>query len=167
MSKLIILMGPAGCGKSTYINKMKSKNDIVVSSDAIREIYFGDVNDQTHNKEVFKIFYNKISKALNAGKTVYADATNISVLSRKSYKKYLKNHTVEIHIIPTTLDLCKKQNRLRDRHVPDYVIERMYNNIQMPTVDEGFDVYIVRRLNDTYILENYNNESYISLGGVA
>ena len=108
MSKLIILMGPAGCGKSTYINKMKSKNDVVVSSDSIRETYFGDINDQTHNKEVFQIFHNKINKALNEGKTVYADATNISFASRKAYKKYIKNHIVEVHIITTTLELCKK-----------------------------------------------------------
>ncbi len=163
MGKLIILLGPAGCGKSTYINKMKSETDVVVSSDTIREKYFGDINDQTHNKEVFEIFYDTINKELAKNKTVYADATNISKRSRISYKRFLTHNEVEVHIIPTTLELCKKQNASRERKVPNYVIDRMYKNIELPTEDEGFKTFVVKRYNDTYTIHKYNNELYSEL----
>ena len=48
-----IMIGLPGSGKDYFINFNKKENDVVVSSDKLREELFGDVNDQTHNNEIF------------------------------------------------------------------------------------------------------------------
>ena len=51
MAKCIMLIGLPAAGKSTWSKKYIECNPdtILVSSDAIREEVFGDINDQSHN----------------------------------------------------------------------------------------------------------------------
>ena len=78
MGNLYVVIGLPGAGKDYWIEHNKSKDDIVVSSDAIREEIFGDANNQDHNGEVFDIMFNRTRKALVNGKNVFYNATNIN-----------------------------------------------------------------------------------------
>ena len=70
MAKLIFLIGLPSGGKSSYCESYKVLNPdaVIVSSDAIREEVFGDVNDQSHNQEVFNIVEKRCREALKANK---------------------------------------------------------------------------------------------------
>ena len=77
---LEILIGLPASGKSSYCkDKLKENRDIeIVSSDAIREEVFGDVNDQSHNGEVFNIVFKRVREAILNNRDVILDATNLS-----------------------------------------------------------------------------------------
>ena len=40
------------------------------------------------------------------------------------------------------LEECLKRNAQRPRTLPRYVVERIYKNLQKPTLDEGWDKII-------------------------
>ena len=57
-----MLMGLPGSGKSTFANEVvtaDSLTSVLISSDSLREELFGDVNDQTHNTEVFEEMHRR------------------------------------------------------------------------------------------------------------
>ena len=83
---LYIMCGLSGSGKSTIATQIANENPntIIVSSDAIREELTGNYEDQEHNEEVFKIFHNRIRKNLENKKNVIADATNLTMKSRRA-----------------------------------------------------------------------------------
>ena len=165
MNTINIVIGPAGCGKSTYIKKMAKPEDVIISSDDIREEIYGNSEIQGNPRLIFTIFHGRIAQALVEGKNVWADATNIDVRSRKDYFAYGKGNNIVGHIIPISINECKKQNLSRDRQVPEYVIDRMYKNIVMPTIEEHFSKIIVayRDKNSYKTFPYINGFSYIDL----
>lgn len=150
--KIILLCGLAGCGKSTYAQKLVQENPNIeiISSDTIREKVFGDINDQSHNYEIFsKIIPNEIRQGIGWGKDVIIDATSINRKERSGYVKLAQELNVEIecHYFPLDIERAKKQNAGRDRKVPEWVIDKMANKWQEPSIEEGFScIYNIKRL---------------------
>jgi predicted kinase len=146
MSKLILMMGAPGSGKSTWIKDNAAAGDIVVSRDQIRfamvaedEEYFSKEN------EVFEVFAKTIREYLNAGCCVWADATH---LTPKSRLKFLNAVTagmtelphLEIVYIAKDLETCLEQNENRRNtraFVPCGVVRRMWECIEEPCFKEG------------------------------
>jgi predicted kinase len=123
--KLYIPVGMPGCGKSTLYQTMAHPNLHYVSTDAIREA-MGDVNDQSHNDEVFKQYHNSIANSLKAGHDVYADATNLQPFARQRLRDIAANNNAETHLMLfTSLGQAVQRNQNRDRVVPEDVMRRM------------------------------------------
>ena len=139
---LIVLAGPAGCGKSSWAEALP---DIPkVSSDAIREELFGDENAQLDPSLVFSTAYERAKALLDEGRSVIFDATNC----RKIYRKNLL-YEVGAHagkkicvVYGGSLETCLKQNVQRERTVPERVVKGMYFGLRKdpPTTEEGFDM---------------------------
>ena len=88
---LYVMIGLSASGKSTRAKELAIEYDaIIVSSDSIRG-EFGEVQDQSNNEEVFKIFHKRIKENLLQGKNVIADATNITIKSRKAIFETVRN----------------------------------------------------------------------------
>ena len=138
---LIVLIGLPGSGKSFVAKRIAKDNDdvVVVSSDAIREEFYGDANDQSHNDKVFRIVNKKLKEGLLAGKKVILDATNISKKRRKALLRDLKNPKSMAIVMAVPEYICKKRDEERDRHVGPDVINKMIKNWCPPHFSEGFD----------------------------
>lgn len=152
-SKLYLMMGCPGSGKSTYLkNRFSILPTAIVSRDAIRfslvqenEEYF------SKEKEVYTQFINDIKESLKFNKEVFADATHLNETSRaktlRSLGECLKE--VEVNIIwvrvPVEVAIERNENRIGTRaYVPRSVIRRMWSQATMPTKEEGFEhIYIV------------------------
>lgn len=139
MGKLYVLIGLPAAGKDYWIEHNKSKEDIVISSDTIREEVFGDVNNQDHNGEVFDIMFSRTREALANGKNVYYNATNINRKRRINFLKNFKNYEKIAIVMCVPIEICHRRNEKRERVVPYSVIERMYKNFQPPSIYEGFN----------------------------
>lgn len=113
--KLYIMCGLSGSGKSTIATQIANENPntIIVSSDAIREELTGNYEDQEHNEEVFKIFHDRIRKNLENKKNVIADATNLTMKSRRAIM--MKVNVLNIRkvcvIIPKPFEQCKEDKK--------------------------------------------------------
>lgn len=156
---LYMMVGVPGSGKSYIANTL---NAPVVSSDAIRAELFGSEEDQTHNGEVFNEVYNRIRKYLLAGTSCVYDATNLSRKRRKSFLKELPAGVKKAAIVAATeLDIILEQNASRSRKVPEDVIMRMYKQITLPRLDEGWDsIHIIAHPKNSKTLGEYLYDAY-------
>lgn len=144
---LWVLVGLSGSGKSTVATQIANENPntVIVSSDIIREELTGNYEDQEHNEEVFKIFHNRIRKNLENKKNVIADATNLTMKSRRAI--LLKVNGLDIRkvcvIIPKPFEQCKEDNLHRKHPVPEEVLDKQIKRFQIPFCNEGFNEIIV------------------------
>lgn len=142
MTTFIMMVGLVGSGKSTQAQKLAQEYDANIhSSDAIREELSGDINNQDINDLVFKTLHNRIKEDLHSDKNCIYDACNISYKTRRAFLQELKNIPCEkiCVLMATPYEECLKNNANRNRVVPEYVIERMYRNFDMPWYYEGWD----------------------------
>jgi predicted kinase len=148
MAMLIMAIGLPASGKSTfYKNEIEPQpyESVYVSSDAIREEVFGDVNDQNHNNEVFNIMFKRAVEGLKADKLVYYDATNISRKRRMNFIKEVraavkdKDIFVSGVIFAPDIQTVMARNMERERTVPAEVIKRMLYHFEVPAYAEGFN----------------------------
>lgn len=150
-SKLYLLMGAPGSGKSTYLKTRFSQLPMIVSRDAIR---FAMINEDeeyfSKEKEVFREYIEQIRTALKFNKEVFADATHLNESSRAkvlfALGHDLKDVEVNVIWVRVPLKVAITQNELRQgtrAYVPKSVIRRMYSQATMPSKEEGFEhIYI-------------------------
>ena len=139
MPKFYVMVGLQGAGKSTFAKSHPECT--VVCLDDIREEVFGDASCQQDGNHIFLIGKARILKALEAGRDVIFDATNLT----PKYRKWCLDTKAE-HIavfVNTPLKECLKRNFKRERVVPPEVIERASKRLVPPTTDEGFDSVII------------------------
>ena len=157
MSKLIMLVGVAGSGKSTYANKYYSDMEIF-SSDKIREELYGDASIQDNPMKVFNILHHRIATALKNGKDVVYDATNLSMKKRMGFLKQYGYFADEKHciVLITPLKECCRRQQTRERRVPYEVIKKQICRFQCPDYYEGWDtIEIIQDSTCTTILEDF------------
>ena len=145
---LIMVIGIAGCGKSTIAQEIVIKNPgayghepVIHSSDALREEMFGDESVQKDHEKVFAELHKRIYADLVAGKDVVYDATNINKKQRTAFINTLKRYDCEkvAICVLTPFDKCLYHNQNRDRVVPYGAMKSMYMRWTPPHEHEGFD----------------------------
>jgi len=141
MSEVIMMMGLPGAGKDHWMNKLYP-NHVHISSDDIRTEVFGDVNDQSHNGEVFNIMWKRLVAALKEEKSVVYNATNLSAKRRINFIDSIKRLNLDVRckviLVAPPLERVLEQNSKRDRVVPESVIYRMLKQFEMPHESEGW-----------------------------
>ncbi len=143
MPTLYVMVGIPASGKSTWASHQKTAT--VVSSDAIREEFFGSAKVQKSPKMVFDEFHKRIRLALAAGRDVIADATHVSSNSRRGTLRNAPAGTTKVAVLADVpLEKALQNNLKRERHVPEHVIRRMANRLHFEPLssDEGFDEII-------------------------
>lgn len=142
-SKLIVMCGLSGSGKSTIAKKLAEdmENTVIVSSDKIREEVFDDYGDTEHNADVFKIYHKRVKNALDNNHNVIADATNLTMKSRRATLENVKGMDIEriCYIVPKPFEQCKTDNLNREYPVPDDVLDKQIRRFQVPFMEEGWD----------------------------
>lgn len=143
---LYIPCGLPGCGKTTWCNSFirKYNNVRYVSRDEIRFSMIKDDEDYfSHENDVFKKFSGTIAQTLIDGFDVIADATHISVGSRKKLIRAIDSYGfLDYNIIfiyfDTPYEICCGRNIQRKgrERVPSEVIENMQKNFQKPAMLE-------------------------------
>ena len=145
MAKLVLPIGISGSGKS-YIYNRDYKDCVQVSPDLIREELTGDISNQSKNKEVFKLAFERVDEYLNNGQDVFFDATNVNKSQRKTFTdKYIGSDVEIVYVIlPADIDLSwkrirsdivEKKNRA---DVPHFALVRQKENYDN-TIKLGFD----------------------------
>lgn len=161
-SEIVLLVGPQGCGKSTFI-KDEYKDYTIISRDSILLEYgkekFGNIPyseiwnllDDGMQKEIDFIENNLFTRAVNNRENIVIDKTNISPKARrrkigqlpKSYKK------VAILFLTGMKDLTRISNErinLGDKLIDINLINKFIKGFTMVTHDEVDEIkYIWRK----------------------
>ena len=136
-----LLVGVPGSGKSTLAKRLaRSKNALVLSTDSIRTILYGNPEIQGNWQDIERVLHNLLLKCVSQNKSVIIDATH----TVKEHRKILINLSNQInwtcYYLKTDKQTCIKRNLERSRTVPKHVIESMANQLELtpPKKLEGF-----------------------------
>jgi predicted kinase len=147
---LVVLVGAAGSGKSTFAARWFAPSEIL-SSDAFREILTGDPSDQRATKTAFSIIHREVTKRLAAKRTVVVDATNVEAAARRQLiarARFAGAPAIAIvFALPRDVVLARNAAR-RGRVVDPAVVERHLDRLEvaLPNLaSEGFDDVVVLR----------------------
>ena len=87
MSKMYMVIGAPGCGKSTYIQNHLKENEIVISRDKIRFSLLKDTDEYfSKEKEVYNEFIKQINAAIADNKDFYVDQTSYFPLKTRRFQ---------------------------------------------------------------------------------
>ena len=147
---LVVLVGAAGSGKSTFAARQFAESEIL-SSDAFREILTGDAADQRATKTAFSIIHREVSKRLAAGRTVVVDATNVEPHARRALLTRARlaeaRAVAVVFALPRNFVLAR--NRARTGRVVDpEIVARHIDRVDatLSTIgEERFDSVVVLR----------------------
>jgi polynucleotide kinase-phosphatase len=140
---LVMLIGIAGAGKSTFAARHFAPDE-VLSSDRIRaEIGSGEA-DQSVSAEAWKLLHDRLHARLAARLLTVVDATNLERHHREAVAEIGRQHNAELVAILLDLPLqeCQRRNAARpDRVVPREALLRQAVNMartRLQIAGEGF-----------------------------
>ena len=140
---LTVMVGLSASGKSTIAKtELQSANTVIISTDDIREELTGSVQDQSKNDEVFRLFHQRIRRNLEDKKNVIADATNITMESRRAILNTVNGLNIikRCYLIPKPFEQCIHDNLDRKYPVQDGLIAKQRMKFQLPFMEEGWNV---------------------------
>lgn len=148
---LILICGIPASGK-TRLTHNRYRNRIRLNRDDIRfshkrMISYGQKWGQSDfDSDLEKIFSDYemalLQYHLQRGHKIVVDNTNITQARRKPYVDASKTlgKTIGILFLNPSIELCLKRNQNRENRIPEPIVRRYNKDIELPHVDEGFDV---------------------------
>jgi predicted kinase len=134
MRKLIILSGPPGSGKSTFVKENNLKeytlcpDEIRLMFDAPQMDEHGSSISQKDNKIVFETMYNILEYRMKKGAFTAIDATHTAERDFTQYKALCKKYRYKMIVVPfdTPLDVLLERNKHRGiKLIPEEIIIKM------------------------------------------
>jgi len=146
---VVILCGPAACGKSTFAAKHFRPTQII-SSDQARALVCDDERDQRFQTQAFALLHFLIEQRLSINRLCVVDSTALTVAARKSLLEIARRYHVPavILVLNVPLETCLERDAKRERTVGRAIIERHYEQFEMAKAtlqQEGFDQVIELR----------------------
>lgn len=155
---VITLIGPPNCGKSTFINYLKSfcirkrlDHFNVISRD---NILLETADTKDYNKAWESVDHNlvneklkeKINKLSNEFDNAIIDMTNMTSKGRINNNNKFKNHyKIAIVFEYNKEDIFKRNEERKEKEkkfIPTNVINSMIENYNEPTLSEGYNLII-------------------------
>jgi protein phosphatase len=151
---LVLLIGAAGSGKSTFARK-HFKNTEIVSSDALRAAVCDDEGDQSTSADAFQLLRLITGMRLRRGRLTVIDATNVQRPARRGLLALAGQHsapaTAIVFNLPVAVCVARDQSR-PERTVSAEVVEKQAADLasSLPGLGrEGFwKVYVMDNTED-------------------
>jgi len=143
---LVLLCGPAACGKSTFAQRHFRPTQII-SSDWARGRVCDDERDQRFNTQAFALVRYLTELRMGLNRLCVVDSTALTPAHRREFLELAKRFQVPcvIFLFDVPLEKCIERDRLRERSVGAPVIERHYlafGQTKTEIQQEGFDQII-------------------------
>ena len=142
---LVVLVGPAGSGKSTWAAAQLP--GAVVSSDAIRALVGEGEHDQRASRDAFDVLDLVVERRLRRGLTTVVDTLGLDRRRRRAYRSIARRAGVACVAVPfdTPVEVCLARNAARDRRVAEDVVRSQAEamaGVLGRLADEGFDAVV-------------------------
>ena len=138
--EMVLLSGLPGAGKDTWIKEHLDADVPVISLDAIREEL--DVAPEDQQGPVVAAGREEVRKQLRIGTRFVFNATNVSRDMRARWIRLARDYRARIRIVylEPALSLILERNRGRKNPVPETVILRLLNRLDVPQEIEAHAV---------------------------
>ncbi len=156
---LVVLIGAAGAGKSTFAARHFAADEIL-SSDALRAAIGGDEANQAVSGAAFAALHRSLERRLAQGATTVVDATNATASDRRELLRRARR--VGVPAVALALDLPRAvvlaRNAGRRRQVDPDVIDRQLARVRetlaRDLTGEGFaSVWVGRSVEEVEAVE--------------
>ena len=146
LNQAIILIGIQASGKSTFCQRyLQSGSHAHISLDEVG----------TRNREL-----EILMQCINDDRSFVIDNTNPEIADRKRYISLAKAQGYEIVGIffQSKVRDCIKRNELRGMKVPTKAIASTSNKLQLPSLEEGFDMLLFAQISkDGFDIQQWRN----------
>jgi predicted kinase len=141
---LLVLCGPAGCGKSTFAQQIVTRhkhkdfqNTMIVSSDTCRALISDNEANQQVNRDTFDLFYYIIGKRMYQNRFTIADSTALQPDARQRLLDLAERHHYHKHlfIFNISFEICMQRDQQRKRKVGEQVIAYHSSLLKQALVD--------------------------------
>ena len=155
ISKMIILIGLQGAGKSTFYRTHFGETHELVSKDLLR-------TSKNRNKNLRQT--ERIEEAFREHHAVVIDNTNVTVQERAALIQLGHAHLVQVigYYFEAEVKHCLERNRMREgkKRVPDQAIYITAARLILPTYTEGFDklYYVQSGENGSFLVREWVEE---------
>jgi len=145
---LVILCGPAGCGKSTFARR-HFKSTQIVSSDRCRAMLTDTEDAMWASAEAFELFHKVIEMRLKFRRLTVADSTALGKPARSALRRIAREtgRPAILIVFNVSLETCLARDVTRRRRVGREVIARQIEKLEQAITDirtERFDaIYIL------------------------
>jgi len=130
---LVVLVGIAGSGKSTFAARHFTPTE-VLSSDAMRALVADDPTDQSATGDAFEILHAVVARRLARGRLTVVDATNVQAWAREPLLEAAQRHqrpAVAV-VLALPLEVCLARNAARTTGpVPAAAVQRQDGWLRM------------------------------------
>lgn len=145
MKKVILMRGLPGSGKSTYAKQLVDNNPGMykrINRDDLRAMFDNGTTNKSNEKFIKQVRDMLIVKALEDGKHVIVDDTNLSEtnetrikqLVHQFNKEHNDNVAVEVKEMDTSLEESLERDAKREKPVGDKVIRQMHRQFYARTI---------------------------------
>src|SRR4051794_14907874 len=135
---LVVLIGPAGAGKSTFAARHFDAAD-VLSSDGYRAIVGHGEQDQQATRAAFSALHREARRRLAAGRLTVVDATNVDRHARAALIRLAR--AARVPVVAIVLDLppaiVTARNATRRPRTVDPAVVRHHLALLRRTLDRG------------------------------
>ncbi|MGH9246859.1 MAG: TIGR03560 family F420-dependent LLM class oxidoreductase [Acidimicrobiales bacterium] len=139
---LVVLVGPAASGKSTWAGGW-FRPEQIVSSDRLRALVGTGEKDQRASKAAFEVLDLVVDHRLRRGLTTVVDSTALEAARRRVYLDLARRHAIPA--VAVVFDVpereLRRRNRQREGAVPAAALTahlRSFADVQTLISDEGF-----------------------------
>jgi F420-dependent oxidoreductase-like protein len=143
---LVVLVGPAGCGKSTWAARSFGA-DQVISSDRLRAMVGTGERDQRAGTGAFEVLDLIVDHRLRRRLTTVIDSTALEAGRRRIYLDVARRRAIPI--VAAVFDVPEREIRRRNRQRPDAVPStvltaqlRSLATVLAEIAGEGFDAIV-------------------------
>jgi F420-dependent oxidoreductase-like protein len=142
----VVLVGPAGSGKSTWATRSFTAEQIV-SSDRLRATVGRSEHDQGASADAFEVLDLIVDRRLARGLATVVDSTALEDERRRAYRDLARRAGVPCVAVAFDTDekTCRAQNRSRSEPVPTDVLTKQlarYAEVRAALHAEGFDAVV-------------------------
>jgi len=140
---VVVLLGPAACGKSTFVARHFRPTQII-SSDHARALVCDDERDQRFQTQTFTLLHCLIEQRLSINRLCVVDSTALTASARQGLLELARRYRVPAValLLDVPLETCLEHDAKRERTVGRQVIERQYQLFEQAKSaikQEGFE----------------------------
>jgi alkanesulfonate monooxygenase SsuD/methylene tetrahydromethanopterin reductase-like flavin-dependent oxidoreductase (luciferase family)/predicted kinase len=143
---LVVLVGPAGSGKSAWA-AARYRPQEVVSSDQLRAVVGSGEHDLDASDDAFALLDQIVAARVRRGLTMVVDTLGLDPARRRGYLELARRHRLAgvAVLFDTDPAECRRRNRARGRAVPAAVLDGQLRRMRAVVAGlpaEGWDLVL-------------------------